>query len=129
MFENYTALDLYSTLIQLRDDGSADGTARSERSDIGLWTISAFHADNDQALHSHVWERHPTGHEVLGVLSGSLHVYLREAGEDPVATLTAGQAFLVPTGAWHRLSVREPGDLLSITPRAGTEHERMGEPS
>ncbi|KDN23757.1 cupin domain-containing protein [Amycolatopsis rifamycinica] len=117
MFENY---DLFSTAIQLRpggvaEPGTADGTS--------LWSVGAFHADDDRAVHGHLWERHPEGHEVLVVLSGSLHVHVR--GEGLVTTLTAGRSFIVPPGRWHRLSVAEPGDLLSITPRIGTEHERV----
>ncbi|MEV7096351.1 hypothetical protein AB0M80_26230 [Amycolatopsis sp. NPDC051045] len=36
----------------------------------------------------------------------------------------AGRSCLVPPGRRHRLTVDEPGDLLSITSRTGTEHER-----
>ncbi|MEV6646987.1 cupin domain-containing protein [Amycolatopsis sp. NPDC051371] len=121
MFENY---DLFKTLIQLRPSGVAEPATRREAiADAeSLWTISAFHAEDDRAVHSEVWERHANGHEVLVVLSGALRVHLREEGH--VVTLTAGRSFIVPPGRWHRLSVDEPGDLLSITPRAGTEHER-----
>ena len=121
MFENY---DLFKTLIHLRAGGVAHPTDRREARAGGenLWTVGAFHAEDDRAVHSHVWERHPDGHEVLVVLSGALRVHLRDEGL--VTTLTAGRSFVVPPGRWHRLTVEEPGDLLSITPRAGTEHER-----
>jgi mannose-6-phosphate isomerase-like protein (cupin superfamily) len=74
-----------------------------------------------------VWERHPAGSEVLCALSGAIEVYLRDHGEGspPAVSLTAGQAFVVPIGQWHRLDVREPADLLAVTPRAGTEHEHV----
>jgi len=129
MFENYT-VDLFDTPVQLREGGlveNAESRARgSAGDDAGLWTMGAFHADDDHAVHSDVWERHPGGHEVLCVLSGAFRVHLRDHGDgtEPVATLTAGRSFIVPAGRWHRLSVAEPGDLLSITPRPGTEHER-----
>jgi quercetin dioxygenase-like cupin family protein len=51
-------------------------------------------------------------------------VHLRDHDPAPVAVLTAGRSFIVPAGRWHRLAVAEAGDLITITPRAGTEHER-----
>jgi mannose-6-phosphate isomerase-like protein (cupin superfamily) len=74
-----------------------------------------------------VWERHPAGQEVLLVLSGAISVYLRDHrdGREPFAALMAGQAFVVPAGQWHRLTVEEPADLLALTPRAETQHERV----
>lgn len=87
--------------------------------------MAAFHADSDRAVHPDVWECHPSGQELLCVLSGAVQIHLRDSGHgiEPVATVTAGQSFIVPVGRWHRLSVIEPGDLLAITPPAGTRHE------
>lgn len=135
MFENSTDnIDLFDNLIHLRQGGVAEvaepGTrsgARSGRGDAGLWTVGAFHADDYRAVHADVWERHPTGHELVCVLSGALAVHLRDGGTEPAATLTAGQSFIVPAGRCHRPAVVAPGDLLSITPRAGTQHERAGD--
>jgi mannose-6-phosphate isomerase-like protein (cupin superfamily) len=123
MFENY---DLFKTLIRLREGGVAEPVDRREGFTGGesLWTVGAFHAESDRSVHADHWERHPQGHEVLVVLSGALGVHLRDEGPEPVVTLTAGQSFIVPPGRWHRLAVEEPGDLISITPRTGTEHER-----
>jgi mannose-6-phosphate isomerase-like protein (cupin superfamily) len=127
MFENY---DLFKTMIQLRPDGSAEASGPGDRHAAltgdaqSLWTIGAFHAEDDRAVHAGYWERHPHGHEVLFVSAGALRVYLRDEGPEPVTTLRAGQSFIVPPGRWHRLAVEEPADLLSITPRSGTEHER-----
>ncbi len=68
------------------------------------------------------WERHPAGEEVLTLLSGELEIVLEtEAGEER-AVLKPGQTLVVPAGSWHRGIVRQPGDLLFITPGAGTEH-------
>ncbi len=128
MFEKYTQTsNMFDTLIHLREGGGAEAVPRSGRTDPGLWTVAALHATDDKALHSHVWERHPAGNEVLCALSGSMHVYLRNHGDgsEPVATLTPGQCFIVPAGRWHRLTVSEPGQLLAITPRADTEHEKI----
>jgi mannose-6-phosphate isomerase-like protein (cupin superfamily) len=87
--------------------------------------VGAFHADSDESVHADHWERHTAGQELLYVVSGALAVHLREYGDGPVVTLTSGQAFIVPAGKWHRLSVREPGDLVTVSPRPGTEHERV----
>ena len=133
MFGNYI-VDLFDAMIQLRADRVAEPATRrdalSGAVDPGLWTMGAFHADDDRAVHADAWERHPGGHEVICVLSGEFRVYLRDHGDgtEPVACLTAGKSFIVPSGRWHRLSVAEPGDLLSITPRPGTEHEKVGLP-
>jgi len=35
-------------------------------------------------------------------------------------TPVAGQLFVVPRGVWHRLVLREPADLLVVTPPHGT---------
>ncbi|WP_433887438.1 cupin domain-containing protein [Streptomyces sp. CA-111067] len=128
MFRNTSSpVDLSRTLVHLREGGVAEPSARPGTADPGLWTIGAIHADNSKALHSDVWERHPTGQEVLCVLSGTVHVHLRDhdAGNEPFATVTAGHAFIVPAGTWHRLTVAEPADLLAVTPRAETQHERV----
>lgn len=121
------ALDLLDTAIQLRDGGSAEPGARRGLAAPGLWTVAAIRADSDQAVHADVWERHPAGDEVLCVLSGAITVSLRDHGDgtEPVVTLRSGQAVVVPTGCWHRLTVSEPADLLALTPRADTQHERV----
>lgn len=122
MFENQS-IDLFETLIHLREGLVVEPGTRQDPA--GLWAVGAFHADSDESVHADHWERHPAGQELLFALSGELAIYLRDHGQEPVATLTAGQAFVVPAGRWHRLSVREPGDLVTISPRPGTEHERV----
>lgn len=136
MFENSThTLDMFDNLIRLRQDGVVDVVERTARGhalaglgEAGSWTVGAFHADSDEAVHSHLWERHPNGHEVLCLLSGTMRVQLRDQGDgrSPVATLTSGRSFVVPAGRWHRPAVVEPGDLLSITPRTDTQHQKVG---
>ncbi|WP_410623248.1 cupin domain-containing protein [Amycolatopsis sp. cmx-8-4] len=127
MFENY---DLFKTMIHLRPGGVVEASGPGDRREAlagdaaSLWSLGAFHAESDTAVHADHWERHPNGHEVLFVFAGALRVYLRDEGPEPVTTLRAGQSFIVPPGRWHRLAVEEPAGLLSITPRSGTEHER-----
>jgi mannose-6-phosphate isomerase-like protein (cupin superfamily) len=68
------------------------------------------------------WERHPAGDEILVLLSGELELVLLTARGERHTRLKAGQAFVVPKGSWHRGIVHKPGELMFITPGAGTEH-------
>jgi quercetin dioxygenase-like cupin family protein len=68
------------------------------------------------------WERHPAGEEILTLLSGEMEMVIEtESGEQRTA-LVPGQTFVVPQGAWHRGIVKKAGQLLFVTPGAGTEH-------
>ncbi len=118
-------LDMFTNLVQLRDGGEVGIEQRGRRGEIGSWTVSAFHADSDASVHANHWERHPVGDEVLYVLSGAVRVHLRADQDAPPTTLGPGTCYVVPSGQWHRLTVEEPTDLLTITPRANTEHERV----
>ena len=68
------------------------------------------------------WERHPAGDEILVLLSGEMEVVLDTASGEQRARLAPGQTFIVPKGVWHRGIVSRPGELMFITPGAGTEH-------
>ena len=65
--------------------------------------------------------------EVVCCLNGALCVYLR-AGRpdmpDDRVRLLPGQAAVVPRDRWHRLEVDQPTDLMAITVRQGTRHEK-----
>ena len=69
------------------------------------------------------WEMHPAGDEWLIRLSGAFEVVLEMDGATRRATLDAETCCcLVPKGLWHTIEVREAGDLLLVTPGAGTRH-------
>lgn len=69
------------------------------------------------------WEMHPAGDEWLIRLSGIFEVVLKEGGTTRRATLDgATPCCLVPRATWHTIEVTEPGDLLFVTPGAGTQH-------
>jgi hypothetical protein len=69
------------------------------------------------------WEMHPAGDEWLIRLSGVFEVVLDEAGATRRARLDAATCCcIVPKGVWHTIEVRQPGDLLFVTPGAGTQH-------
>jgi mannose-6-phosphate isomerase-like protein (cupin superfamily) len=67
------------------------------------------------------WEMHPGGDECLHLLSGAIDVILEVGGVQQTIALRAGGACVIPRGKWHRQAVREPGDLLFITPGVGTQ--------
>jgi mannose-6-phosphate isomerase-like protein (cupin superfamily) len=69
-----------------------------------------------------LWEVHPSGDEFLYLLSGRMACILEELHGEKIVELRAGEACIVPQGVWHRLLVREPGDLLFLTPAEGTMH-------
>ena len=68
------------------------------------------------------WERHPAGEEILTLMSGELELVLDLPGGEQRAVIQAGQSFVVPRGVWRRGIVRQAGELMFITPGAGTEH-------
>ena len=73
------------------------------------------------------WERHPAGDEVLLLLSGAVTVVLEGVEAEERFELSAGQAFIVPRGRWHRIEAREAGDLVFMTAGEGTEHKPLDE--
>lgn len=118
---------LDSTYIHLRPDESAiamEGGARfwagiEGRHDLEHGRLMGSTGQNADWSH---WERHPAGDEILVLLSGELELVLdTERGEER-ASLKAGQTFIVPKGVWHRGIVKKPGQLMFLTPGAGTEH-------
>lgn len=62
------------------------------------------------------WERHPSGEEVVVVLSGRVTLIQEIDGREQYAEMSPGQAIINPAGVWHTC------DVLYITPGRGTEH-------
>ncbi len=71
------------------------------------------------------WEMHPAGEELLICLAGRFEVLLEDADGQSAARLDAGQALVVPRGAWHRLRVHEPGRMIFVTWGEGTRHRPL----
>jgi uncharacterized cupin superfamily protein len=67
------------------------------------------------------WEMHPGGDECLHLLSCAIDVILDDGGAQQTIELRAGGACVIPRGMWHRQIVREPGELLFITPGIGIQ--------
>jgi mannose-6-phosphate isomerase-like protein (cupin superfamily) len=121
------AFSLDSTYIHL----SPDESARALEGGASFWAGIASRRDLDQgrlmgktgqsADWDH-WERHPAGDEILVLLSGELELVLDTGQGEQRAVIGAGETFIVPKGIWHRGIVRKAGELMFITPGAGTEH-------
>src|SRR5262245_32826334 len=77
----------------------------------------------DQSKDWDHWEVHPAGDEILVLLSGELEMVLELPGGERRARMKAGETFVVPKGVWHRGIVHKPGELMFITPGAGTQHK------
>ena len=91
--------------------------------------LTAWQVSDGGNLHSHLWEVHVDGDEVLAMLSGAVTVDCVDGSHRTSTCLAAGQGLLIPKGVWHRLDLREPGLLLALSPTAGTQlSEQPGGP-
>jgi mannose-6-phosphate isomerase-like protein (cupin superfamily) len=124
--------DPFATLVHLRVDGSALPVAwtpdvfRQLPAGDGDRVIGAKHGAEPADFHADEWEMHPGGDEVLCLLTGAIDVVLDEPAGQRTFGLRGGRACLVPRGVWHRLILRQPSDLLFITPARGTRHRPVG---
>jgi mannose-6-phosphate isomerase-like protein (cupin superfamily) len=122
--------DLATTFVRLGARGAAEpvpvtpsfwrGDARRRRDRV-LGAVD-FRTPGD--LHSSLQERHTASDEVLFLVAGAVDLLLEQDGAERAVRLEAGRAAIVPRGVWHRLVVREPGRLLFLNDRAGTEGRR-----
>jgi hypothetical protein len=97
------------------------------------WSLGLCHAETNGDVHSDYWERHPRGEEAVCCIRGAVTLILRpsetDETSDTVIQLLPGQGVIVPRGRWHRLKVDEPTDLVAITFPAGTQLEKVKQPS
>jgi mannose-6-phosphate isomerase-like protein (cupin superfamily) len=121
------AFSLDGTYIHLQPDeralamegGPAFWAGIADRRDLDHGRLMGSTAQSADWDH---WERHPAGEEILLLLSGELELVLDTDQGEQQASLKPGQTFIVPKGVWHRGIVKQPGQLMFITPGAGTEH-------
>jgi mannose-6-phosphate isomerase-like protein (cupin superfamily) len=64
----------------------------------------------------HDGEMHPDGDELLYMVSGAVSVCLELPDGDRTVELGAGDGLVVPQGVWHKITLREPGRLIHVTP-------------
>jgi mannose-6-phosphate isomerase-like protein (cupin superfamily) len=73
----------------------------------------------------HDGEVHPDGDELLYLIAGAVTVRLELPDGDRTVDLGAGDAVVVPMGIWHRITLREPGRLIHITPGPNGDHRPL----
>jgi hypothetical protein len=83
------------------------------------YLVGAFRMDAD----TDHWEMHPNGDEIIQLLSGAVDFILREGGGERRIELRGHAACIVPRGAWHRIVVHAPSEILFTTFGIGTAHE------
>ena len=88
--------------------------------------LAAFRVATDEDVHADHWEMHPTADEVVCCLRGALRLHLRglDGNSEATVPLESGDALVVPRGRWHRLSLDEPSEVMTLTRRGGTQLER-----
>lgn len=69
----------------------------------------------------HGGEMHPDGDEVLYLISGRVRVVFEEEILADVE-MKPGDGLIVPKGAWHRVDILEPSQILYATPGPGGEY-------
>jgi len=119
--------DIFSTYVHLGAQGAAAPLAltpdfwRRLSVDKGDRVVGAKHGREASDFHPDEQEMHPHGDELLLLLSGALDVILDLPEGERTIPLTTGGACLVPCGVWHRLTMRQPSDLVFVTPPTGTQ--------
>lgn len=68
------------------------------------------------------WEMHPSGDELVMVVSGSAHFLFDDGASVEEADVHAPGFVVVPAGVWHTADARGPAHLLFVTWGEGTVH-------
>jgi len=107
-----------------------DGSSKIVPTNVGHPPVDGFSVGVVERMDSpppHRGEMHPDGDELLYLVSGRVRVVLDDGDQERVGSETrhdvgAGEAFIVPRGAWHRLEVIEPAHLVHVTPGPRCAH-------
>jgi len=89
---------------------------------IDGFSVGAPHLTGDPP---HNGEMHPDGDELLYLVSGEVTVCLELGDGDRIVEMHSGDALVVPQGVWHKVTLREPGTLIHITPGPNAEHRPL----
>lgn len=122
--------ELSKTFVHLEADQTARPIAVTETFWQELSSGKLAHLEEGRLLSSYsfsedwnVWEMHPSGEELVCLLSGAVDFVLEQSGTHSVIELrSAGSFILVPRGVWHTAKARAPSSMMFITPGEGTDH-------
>jgi mannose-6-phosphate isomerase-like protein (cupin superfamily) len=121
------SFDPHYTYVHLRgDDRSSTVEATSEfwpdvmsgKRKFDGRMLMAFRMSEDMAY----WEMHPAGEELIYLTVGAMKVVLDETDGERSCSVSAGEAYLIPQGVWHRFVIGEAVELIAITAGEGTQH-------
>jgi mannose-6-phosphate isomerase-like protein (cupin superfamily) len=82
------------------------------------WLVSEYEFASDWPQ----WEMHPGADEIVRLMSGAAELHLEWPTGIQIVKMLAGDAYVIPKGAWHTVKVIEPCRMLHITMGAGTQH-------
>ncbi len=82
------------------------------------WLVSEYEFASDWPQ----WEMHPGADEIVRLMSGAAELHLEWPTGVQIVKMLAGDAYVIPKGAWHTVKVIEPCRMLHITMGAGTQH-------
>ncbi|CAB3823489.1 cupin domain-containing protein [Achromobacter mucicolens] len=82
------------------------------------WLVSEYEFAADWPQ----WEMHPGADEIVRLMSGAAELHLEWPTGIQIVKMLAGDAYVIPKGAWHTVKVIEPCRMLHITMGAGTQH-------
>lgn len=126
--------DILSTYLHFQDGGQVDEIPVSESFWAELAAGKHSNLDHGRLMSAFTfsepwptWERHPTGAELVMLLSGAATLVLHESGQEHTVRLSKpGSYVLVPQNVWHTARTSVPTTMLFLTPGAGTEHRPVG---
>jgi len=72
----------------------------------------------------HGGEMHPDGDEVLYLVSGKVRVVFLDSDDEDI-DVNPGDGLVVPKGAWHRVDILEPSQIVYLTPGPNNEYRPL----
>lgn len=126
--------NISSAYVVLEENGDAIPIAVSDRffEDLkhqfgnfaGKRLVSQFRFEQDWKS----WEMHPSGDELVYLLSGQADLILEQNGiEHTVALNIPGDYVLIPRGTWHTARTHTQSSMLFITPGEETQHRAISQ--